>query len=62
MTDDELETIYMALLSHPHDAWRATNQMVYAIVRDAIATSRKMSSESVQNLFEDRAARIAKGI
>ena len=52
MSRDELARVYIALLRHPHDAWRAQNQAIYCIVRDRVALERGKSSEAIQFHFE----------
>jgi hypothetical protein len=51
-----LESIYRALLRHPHDKWRAENQWVYCWVRDEIAARARLPEDEVQNHFEAEAA------
>lgn len=54
----KLVDIYMALLSHPHDEWRARNQKVYCLVLDEIAEVSGEDREFVQTMYEERLARI----
>lgn len=54
-TDNLLEAVYMALLRHPHDKWRAENQALYAALRDSIASREGADSQSVQDWFEQEA-------
>lgn len=44
---------YEALLRHPFDEWRASNQHVYCLLRDYIAHQTGRSSEYVQREFEE---------
>lgn len=57
----DLETVYLALLSHPHDLWRIQNQAVYCTVRDALANLLQMGVEEVQNTYEEKALFIKMG-
>lgn len=50
-----LGAIYLALLEHPHDAWRTTHQWVLCDLRDIIAEASGSSAEAVQTSFEERA-------
>lgn len=54
-TDALLEIVYLALLRHPHDKWRAENQALYAAVRDSIASREGVDSQTVQDRFEREA-------
>lgn len=50
-----LGAIYLALLEHPHDAWRTTHQWVLCDLRDIIAEASGSSAEAIQTSFEERA-------
>lgn len=52
------EETYLALLQHPLDAWRFSNQSVLGRLRDFIAKTTDRDEEEVQNEFESRAASI----
>jgi len=54
-----LEAAYEALLRHPYDSWRATNQQVYAALREHIAWMHDCCEESVQRYFEEKVAKDA---
>lgn len=57
ITDAEfLESVYLALLKHPLDAWRAENQRLYCDVRNELADCLGVSAEEVQETYEDMAA------
>lgn len=51
-----LAEIYLSLLRHPHDKWRAKNQRLYCKIRDEIALQSGLESEAVQDWFEGLAA------
>jgi hypothetical protein len=47
-----LSAVYVALLRHPHDKWRAENQSVYAEIVDALARATGQPPYNVQTMFE----------
>lgn len=49
---DLASSVYLALLSHPHDKWRTQNQAVYCALRDFIAHETGRDAEDVQNGYE----------
>lgn len=51
-----LADFYLDLLALPHDRFRATNQQLYAIVRDALANELDCDSQTIQDIFERMAA------
>lgn len=59
LTVVRLGEIYVSLLMHPHDAWRAQNQTIYCTLRDEIAAALGIDAESVQTTFEAKAAAMA---
>jgi transcription initiation factor TFIIIB Brf1 subunit/transcription initiation factor TFIIB len=48
-------TTYHELLLHPVDLWRIGHQAVLARLRDALAEYTGVSSEEIQNTYEDLA-------
>lgn len=51
---NEAEAVYLALLAHPLDEWRADNQRVLAIMRRVIAKMTGRSEQEVQEHYENR--------
>lgn len=49
------EQTYLALLSHPFDAWRVRNQAVLSGLLSFIAKATSRDEEAVQNAFEEAA-------
>ena len=52
-----LEQVYLALLKHPDNSWRVENQEIYVNVREALASLLGETSQSVQNHYEQLAAK-----
>ena len=50
-----LKKVYVKLLQHPHDEWRAKNQLLYCDLRDQIAANEALTAEECQNLYESAA-------
>lgn len=50
-----LSATYLALLRHPHDAWRIENQGTLSDLRNVIATATGRDEQDVQDDFEFRA-------
>ena len=53
----KVQEIYIALLKHPHDAWRAQHQNIYNELLMRVAYQEGMTLEDAQNHFEGLAAR-----
>lgn len=47
---------YLALLRHPHDAWRARHQWIYTALRNHLAAQLGLTCNEVQDMFEWLAA------
>ena len=52
MTFADAEEVYLALLSHPIDAWRIRNQRTLAIMRAYLASMTGRSEEETQAHYE----------